>query len=127
MGLTPICVMDSQPYRIQMEWNEDEPGNYTGRVIRITGGDQPDLEDVTILVTHNNRPGSTDLGTLAGAEPLTVESMTLTFTDTNNDGELGPGDVFQISGGIFGDWIYLCCRYVCQPAHIPCNCRHPPS
>lgn len=91
---------------VSMNWNEDpeEPGNYTGNVVSISGVSSINTDDVTVTVTQGTTSDSKDLDTFG---TLVVGTMTLSFTDLAPDGKLGAEDIFSIVGGQTGDQIRL--------------------
>lgn len=103
-GTTPIA---------SMVWNEDyeHQGSYTGYVVAISGVASINTDDVTITVTHGDQSGSQDLDQFVGGPSLQIGDLTLEFHDQSPLGNLGPEDIFAITGGYSGDII----RLVYQP------------
>ena len=91
---------------VSMNWNEDpeEPGNYTGNVVSISGVSSINTDDVTVTVTHAGTSDSKDLDQFG---TLVIGTFTLSFTDLDPDGKLGAEDIFSIIGGSTGDQIRL--------------------
>ncbi len=90
---------------ISMNWIEDgdNAGNYTGNVLRISGGDAPKLTDVTVIYTQ----GTTTTSALLSAGTLVCADMTLTFTDNDANSKLGGEDTFSMYGVHDSDIIRL--------------------
>ena len=103
-GTTPV---------VSMNWNEDpeEPGNYMGNVVSISGTSSINTDDVTITVTHGGESSSRDLDILAEGISLQVGDLILDFIDIAPLGRLGAEDIFTITGGVYGDNV----RLVYQP------------
>lgn len=102
-----ITVLQKTP-TISMNWNEDpqEPGNYSGCVVSISGISKLYIDDVTVIVIQDSQSGSKDLNDLVSS-PLTVGTLTLSYTDLTPIGKLGAEDVFTIVYGQTGDIIRL--------------------
>ena len=93
---------------IGMVWEKGDPGNYTGRVVSISGSGTLHLDDVTVTVTHDGESDSHTLEWLVtGNNELTLGTFTLDFTDGLNNNKLGGEDEFQVTGGGRGDIIRL--------------------
>ena len=94
---------------VSMNWNEDpeEPGNYTGNVVSISGVSSINTDDVTVTVTHGGTSDSKDLDTFGTLVIPGTPTFTLSFTDLDPDEKLGAEDIFSIIGGSSGDLIRL--------------------
>ncbi len=94
---------------IGMVWDKGDPGNYTGRVVSISGSGTLHLDDVTVAVTHDGESDSQTLEWLAlGTNKLTLgTTFTLDYFDLNSDQQLGGEDEFVVTGGGRGDIIRL--------------------
>lgn len=93
---------------IGMVWTKGDPGNYTGRVVSISGSGTLHLDDVTVTVTHDGESDSHTLEWLvAGSNDITLGGFTLDFIDLNPTGKLGGEDDFIVTGGGRGDIIRL--------------------
>ncbi len=91
---------------VSMNWNEDpeEPGNYVGNVVSISGTSSINTDDVVIVLTHGTTSDSKDLDTFG---TLVVGTLTLSFNDLDPVGKLGAEDIFSIVGDQSGDVIRL--------------------
>jgi flagellin-like protein len=95
---------------VSMNWIEDENnvGNYTGNIVRISGTKVLRVEDVTVTVNHDGNTQSTSLDILKGAPKLTIGTdFSLDYIDLNDDQKLGAEDNFVVVGGDDGDIIRL--------------------
>jgi len=96
---------------VSMSWNEDpeEPGNFTGNVVSISGVTSINTDDVTITVSSGGKSNSEDLDSITQSVPLTVTGTTFVmyFHDLDPAGKLGAEDIFSIIGGSGGDQIRL--------------------
>ncbi len=106
-GGGPINGIHSTPH-VSLNWIEDEnnPGNYTGNVLRISDGDPPDLSDVTLVYTQGTSTGSDRLSNLEMMN-LEVGAMSLIFSDNDANNRIGAADTFSLSGVHDGDIIRL--------------------
>lgn len=103
---------------ISMNWQEDDdnPGNYTGYVVSISGATSIRTDDVSITVTHSGASNSETLDVLSDTGTLVVGDLTLDYEDLNPTGKLGAEDQFSIIGGDTGDGV----RLVYTPEHQRC-------
>ncbi|UCG70916.1 MAG: hypothetical protein JSV09_07945 [Thermoplasmata archaeon] len=94
---------------LSMYWNEDpeEPGNYMGNVVSISGSETIRTDDVTVTVTHVGQSDSITLDDLAGEDSMQVGTMTLDYEDLPPVMRLGAEDTFTVTGGDSGDTINL--------------------
>ncbi len=93
---------------VSMNWieSDDNPGNYTGNVLRISGGDPPKLTDVTIVYIQTPSTGS-DLLSVIVTDDLEAGAMTMRFSDNDVNLRLGGEDTFSLEGVHEGDIIRL--------------------
>jgi hypothetical protein len=95
--------------QLSMNWQEDPDaaGNYTGNVLKITGGSDPKLADTTVVVIDGANVNSALLSTLASGGSVTAGTVTVQFTDVDGNTRLGSSDVFTATGVGSGDIIRL--------------------
>ena len=93
---------------IGMHWVEDlsNPGNYSGNVLRITGGDPPRQTHVTVVYTRGSETNAQLLDTIKTGD-LVVASMTMTYLDNDGNNRLGAADTFNLDGVHEGDILRL--------------------
>lgn len=93
---------------VSMIWKENDPGNYSGSVVSISGSSALNLDDVIVVVTHE---GETDSNTcewlVADNNKLVAGDFTLDYVDNNGDAQVGGDDDFIVTGGQKGDIIRL--------------------
>jgi FlaG/FlaF family flagellin (archaellin) len=93
---------------VSMIWKENDPGNYSGSVVSISGSSALNLDDVIVVVTHE---GETDSNTcewlVADNNKLVAGDFTLDYVDNNHDAQVGGDDDFIVTGGQKGDIIRL--------------------
>ena len=94
---------------VSMNWieNQDNAGNYTGNVLRISGGDPPKLSDCTIVYTQGIYTESDTLDIIETGGLPPVGTMTMTFSDNDGNGRLGAADTFSLIGVHPGDIVRL--------------------
>ena len=104
-----IIIGPNKNITLSMNWQEksDEPGNYTGYVIKIMGGNPPSLEDVTVVIVNGENIKSKTLGLLKKSDALTVGTVTVTFFDIDENDRLGAEDIFIAKGVTEGNIIRL--------------------
>lgn len=99
---------------LSMYWHEDqeEPGNYTGNVVSISGVTVINTDDVTVTVSHAGSSGSKDLDTFSATSTLRVpasgtDQLELEFRDLEPLNQLTATDQWIIINGDTGDTIRL--------------------
>ncbi len=98
--------------RLSMDWQEkrEAPGNYTGYIFKITGGDPPSLEDVTLIIINDENMKSDKLDAVKESGTLAAGTVTVSFYDLNDNNILGVEDTFKASGISEGVTIRLTCK-----------------
>ncbi len=93
---------------IGMAWTKDDPGEYSGNVVSISGSKVLRLQDVTLTATVDGASDGRTLDWLvSGSNEISLGNFTLDFTDFNPSGRLGGEDDFTVTGGEKGDIIRL--------------------
>jgi flagellin-like protein len=105
------ALLDGPPENLtlSMNWNEkrDAPGNYTGYIIKISSGDPPNLEDVTVVIINDDNMNSETLDVLKESGTLAAGTVTIRYNDIDDNNSLGVVDIFTVTGISEGDTIRL--------------------
>ena len=101
---------------IAMTWDEDPEGSgdYIGYAVGMSGTECPMLSEVNVVYTQGTESDSKLLSQIESGN-LTVGSMTMTFTDVDDNGEFGPVDHFSLTGVEEGDMVKLVYEPTGQP------------
>ena len=94
---------------LSMNWNEkrDAPGNYTGYIIKISSGNPPNLEDVTVVIINDDNMNSETLDVLKESGTLAAGTVTIRYNDIDDNNSLGVVDIFTVTGISEGDTLRL--------------------
>jgi hypothetical protein len=92
-----------------LSFTETSVGNYTGGIIALSGEVELSEASITIIDVSDGSAASQGPPLQSGIPMTTSGGLTLTYTDTNGDNQMDPGDVWVVSNGANGDqikWIH---------------------